>query len=91
MNDSAVNDGFTRTLINANVMQIKSVCDFCQTEMIGSIAEVLDAREAAHKMGLPVSGGAAQPVDVNHTSSGELEAAVCSLTILKPWPCPNEQ
>jgi hypothetical protein len=49
MNDSAVNDGFTRTLINANVMQIKSVCDFCQTEMIGSIAEVLDAREAAHK------------------------------------------
>jgi hypothetical protein len=49
MNDSAVNDGFTRTIIDANLMQLKSVCDFCQTEMIGSIAEVLDARETAHK------------------------------------------
>jgi len=49
MNDSAVNDGFTRTIIDANLMQLKSVCDFCQTEMIGSIAEVLDAREVAHK------------------------------------------
>jgi hypothetical protein len=49
MNNSRVDTGFSRTLINGN-MQICSVCNACDTQIVGSVREGLPEEEAAHSL-----------------------------------------